>query len=1254
MPKTKLRELVQLSTGFKTAVNLQTDLDNLTKAGGYLPTEVGHLIIFDLAENLHPSAARRARLVMGTYGTGKSHLTLVLANLYAKRHSDPQMAPLWQRLRNQWPGQTDRLSEELERLGQPFLLVLLEGDEGDFNSALLRGLKKALRSDPRTAEMLPETVFTAAARRLDELKGTYPETYEALNREFADRGLLSADAVRERLGEFDREAYRQFCEAHKRACAGAEFHPEQMMRPSEIYQSVSRKLVGEGLYAGIAVFWDEFGRYMERIADDPSGGESRDIERFAEACQVPQNNLHLYLICHRSLEEYAQISRLRRGLGDDRALAEDMRKAMGRFSPFVMRSSDAEVFQLIDQVLIQDDAGGAWGALTEARRDELNLLTEKAVDLRLFPDFASEQVHRVVTLGSFPVHPLAAFCLPRLSEMVAQNERTLFTYLSDSGHRTLGEFVSQRAVPAKDEPLPLATVPYLWDYFEEQVSRDERTRRVHQLYEAAAARVPTSSRYGKDILKVIAVFEAIQSDRGKPTADILKYALHLPVSRAGDLEGELEALATGEDRVLVRSVADGSYRFARSTGPESLDDKVRALVGERANHVDPIAHLNSVWGDLGLAKAVPATGYQTDRFVPRKLMVEAVAPAGLRNLSAWTRDLGEGRFVDGYLLMVVAEDSAQLGQARKLVKQVQHAQIVVAVPREPLTRCLGHLRRHEALLFLERTESNLYGPGAELREEWEQSLSEYVELLAKIFRPLLEGEQGRLDAVAWFWRGEEQQGVTSVSRLTALATEVMEEVFTCTPPIRHDVLADEGQRDTFRKHRIPVIDLLFNEDGPGLLARNNVKPQKHVIDALLRQNDVLKSQNGRYVVSAPNRDRSSAMAAVWDEISAYLEQCRDGAQDLLRLVTALRRPPYGLPTRCMPVLLAAVARDRVMLGNIVLEHRRTQTITDRITRLSGEAVEAAFASPEHYRVAYLDISGQQRSLIEGLSRGLGIELPASGETAEMIEAAAEGTRRWWMSLPRHGHLTHRLSDESAYLRRDVFVPLSHPEGDAHRILLEVLPSILKPADEDSEISAEAVAEVFARVKGEFESVVARLSESVGQVVVDVFAGSDSQGASAEEAISRWFAGLPKDTRTYKFAGDAGKLTTAAASVGEGSVQQLAEAVMGLPLSQWADELVTQFRGRLESAKEHVETFVLPLPPDGKWPPPAPPKHARVVLVTDEGTTEKVFLLTDDLSENGRHLSSVLKSAVTGMGSTLPDGECLTILVRLLKEALNGY
>lgn len=62
----------------------------------------------------------------------------------------------------------------------------------------------------------------------------------------------------------------------------------------------------------------------------------------------------------------------------------------------------------------------------------------------------------------YPLHPVSTFILPRLSECVAQNERTLFTFLSANGAATLPSFLEK----FHDDCFGVITPDMIYDYFE--------------------------------------------------------------------------------------------------------------------------------------------------------------------------------------------------------------------------------------------------------------------------------------------------------------------------------------------------------------------------------------------------------------------------------------------------------------------------------------------------------------------------------------------------------------------------------------------------------------------------------------------------------------------------------------------------------------------------------------------------------------------------------------------------------------------
>ena len=76
------------------------------------------------------------------------------------------------------------------------------------------------------------------------------------------------------------------------------------------------------------------------------------------------------------------------------------------------------------------------------------------------------------------MHPVSTFILPRLSERVAQNERTLFTFLSANGVATLPAFLDRY----QDDSFSVITPDLIYDYFEPLFRKEIYAGTLHDTY----------------------------------------------------------------------------------------------------------------------------------------------------------------------------------------------------------------------------------------------------------------------------------------------------------------------------------------------------------------------------------------------------------------------------------------------------------------------------------------------------------------------------------------------------------------------------------------------------------------------------------------------------------------------------------------------------------------------------------------------------------------------------------------------------
>jgi len=76
---------IDVVRGFQTSVNIAFDLHNENKIKTFIPTMSSIDIVEDVLHSINVQNQSRARLLVGAYGRGKSHIILVLMSLLFKK-----------------------------------------------------------------------------------------------------------------------------------------------------------------------------------------------------------------------------------------------------------------------------------------------------------------------------------------------------------------------------------------------------------------------------------------------------------------------------------------------------------------------------------------------------------------------------------------------------------------------------------------------------------------------------------------------------------------------------------------------------------------------------------------------------------------------------------------------------------------------------------------------------------------------------------------------------------------------------------------------------------------------------------------------------------------------------------------------------------------------------------------------------------------------------------------------------------------
>ena len=557
-----LKDNIHIAEGFQTSVNIAFDLYNNEKVRAFIPTVPAMDVIEDIMLSTVDASTKRSRMLIGAYGRGKSHIILVVLSLLFQKDK-AIFQSLLEKLRSHNPDLCDFVNEYLDS-DKRLLPVVVNGSSASLTQSFLGALQQALMRED-LADLMPETHFQAAVKAVETWEREYPETYQR----FTTLIDQPVSAFLLALREYDVASYEQFVEVYPRLTSGSVFNPFLGSDVVELYERTVAKLPEHG-FAGAYVVYDEFSKYLESSIATTSISDIKLLQDFAEKCdRSGSNQLHLLLISHKDIANYID-SEL------PKEKVDGWRGVSGRFYHTTLHNNFTQMYEVIAQVIRKDR--DFFRRYVQEHGDRFEDLCKRFVENGLFDQHESGQIKTAV-YGCYPLHPLSTFVLPRLSEKVAQNERTLFTFLSADEKHTLPAFLRQA-----EGDFPMMTPDGIYDYFEPLLRKEPYVSQLHKLYKLTATvlrKVEDGSLEAK-IIKTISLIYAIeQFERVAPVSGVIVDAYRYSVANCKEITDALDRLVEQECVVYLKR-SNGFLKLKESSGVDIPGEIDRAVEQHKA------------------------------------------------------------------------------------------------------------------------------------------------------------------------------------------------------------------------------------------------------------------------------------------------------------------------------------------------------------------------------------------------------------------------------------------------------------------------------------------------------------------------------------------------------------------------------------------------------------------------------------------------------------------------------------------------
>lgn len=1013
----------------------------------------------------------------------------------------------------------------------------------------------------------------------------------------------------------------------------------------------------------LVIVWDEFGRHLQGLVSEGRPEELDVLQVLAEvASRSAGIPVSLVLLLHRSLLGYAT--------GLPPGLRREWAKIEGRFETLQYLDDSAELYELVSSLVAEDRSA-------EVPKGGFARLATEARDVGMFPDVAEDRLAGILA-AAHPMSPATVFLLPRVAARVAQNERTLFSFLQWA---------------SLDAPVSPGA---LYDYFRGDFRTDGGaggTQRPWLETESALGKVADDSLEAEALKCAFLLGLGLSGERGHATRRQLAFAL-----RAA---GEASEAGRAIDELVTRNLLVHRRHSDQVVVWHGTDVDLRGrLEDEKKRHAGDFDLVSFLGRELPPPVWRPV-GYNAKHAVRRYLEAEYVTVAGLEAFWARLRLEGWKPGTDGRVLHVLPKDAGERARAEDLAAGIDDPRLFVAVAHE--VSALRNAAVDLWCLLRMHADQDMIGSdpmiGAELDHLTDDARAGLQPLVDRVLRPQSNGSR-------WFHKGRPVEAA-DLPQLRRMLSQAMEEVFTHTPEIDSEMVVRRSPSSVIvnarKKVELGLLERYGQEDlgiegnfadkaifrcvflRTGLYCQNGSpsgsRPSETCQNgsvprsggektcqngSVLGSEDKETCQNGRtWMLAAPeDLEGRPGLQAVWARFRDFFTE-PGKAKSFQELLDEVVEPPFGTREGLLPLLLAAGFRAFPTATTV---RGRGGLVDD----LLPSAIEDIAKHPGRYVLDVVGISAKERTYLEGIR-----DLFAGGDDAavsenDLLRACMEAVLLWRQTLPAAVVSSRHLSPEARSFAREMDAP------NPVELLMDRLPqwvgtTVAKPRQ---------LLNGVAKLKGELDDVgkffrreaVLALSDVLAArgvsngagngVVAENGLASGTNDAPGGNGVLRGAAGTTGNNGATGADGPAlangvapdgvrgqavawasyfpkafasrlpdqvtkGVLSRLRARYNDDDalVNALSTLLLGLPVQQWDDAMVSKFRRQLRNAFEVIETTAVTLARESDLDPTIRSGLARLADTRTRQVAEQLaeMLGTDEAARRLEALAGTLRA-----------------------------
>ena len=967
----------------------------------------------------------------------------------------------------------------------------------------------------------------------------------------------------------------------------------RMKNTLDFYKNTLEVLKTKG-YSGIFVIYDEFGKYLEKGVHNPTDLNIQFLQNFAEFCnRSGEKQCHLMLITHLSISQYASQLPIN--------VQQEWAKIEGRFQESAFYDKDADYYKMISAVFEKNISTTSPLLAKRYRTYIKKYLSNFKEDA--FKGFIDLNNLNSILLNCFPLHPSVLSFLPHLSKKIAQNERTLYTFLTRDENYSLKRFLEERF---KDHTTLL--MPYdLYQYFKTLIGKDigiGGTYKTQLIAEEAFKKIKKTDETSKQVISLMALCSVIKDSYFAPLTEAFIVSCFNQLFSKEDIKKCLKSL---KNKNVIFYNKNIKQYLLQEGSPIDIDEEISKLKNTTLTSKDLVQVLKRYFKtDFIIPKK-----YNFDNAINRFYRTEIISVEELKGLK--TKKIVDFYREDGVVFYVVPFSHDELIYAKSAIKTISSPLTIFVLPKQ-FIECKRDIEELNAVDCLYNNKEILSASSLVKKEldrhkdilltsinSLLKSLIGYMKLSAYVVYPMpdfLEGKEASLKEIPHFKELQRYLGdllEKEYNKYVSFNLEYMN---------RHSVsgsitLGRKKFVDILRKNKKePTKNITYYIEGRG--------PDYVILDTMLRLSKFqYNASTNTYRVS-----QKSKYYNFFKEYEQILSKHPQGIQGNV-LLDILVSPPYGFRLGVIPVFTA--------LADLCFKQPVSHYFEEAyVKELDGDHYDLLMKYPKKTAIHYTPINNKQQKLLNGLAKTF--------KAKDMsIRSVIEALLKWRNSIPESTKLSSKLSQKG----RKILIQIdSSKEPD--KLLFNRIPDCFGKQNIHSKTSNNEIEDILFKLndtKQEIDEVYKNLLLKIKNDLITFIKFIDKQCLNntlksiTKNKLIKSFQDTLSQVKDYPFSSNTSRfigrvLNFDPFNYNHYFLETIADVLTGSSPRHWDQKGYFKFEFALKRVKTEIELACEIASPYFKG--------QSVLAFIDKGKQKKTFMKLGAVSNTDKHLKTSIE------------------------------